>query len=186
MLTSLASIQLESDSRRFGNPNRFIPVGKCSSLRDFYFCPLAILTHSKPKVHRAMAECQPIAAPPWFDLADIDFNELVHASQLNRNTLTSYQRLLLASGRRCGRKVRGLWFFSARELYVFQIIRALAKGRIPISIEILLNAWDFAQEPPTGPFQLTSDGATTTVDAILVWNVVIGMLVDLRVRDEAL
>jgi hypothetical protein len=31
MLTSLASIQLESDSRRFGNPNRFIPVGKCSS-----------------------------------------------------------------------------------------------------------------------------------------------------------
>ena len=30
MLTSLASIQLESDSRRFGNPNRFIPVGKCS------------------------------------------------------------------------------------------------------------------------------------------------------------
>jgi hypothetical protein len=32
MLTSLASIQLESDSRRFGNPNRFIPVGKCSSI----------------------------------------------------------------------------------------------------------------------------------------------------------
>jgi len=31
MLTSLASIQLESDSRRFGNPNRFIPVGKCAS-----------------------------------------------------------------------------------------------------------------------------------------------------------
>jgi len=31
MLTSLASIQLESDSRRFGNPNRFIPVGKCSN-----------------------------------------------------------------------------------------------------------------------------------------------------------
>lgn len=33
MLTSLASIQLESDSRRFGNPNRFIPVGKCSSAK---------------------------------------------------------------------------------------------------------------------------------------------------------
>jgi hypothetical protein len=34
MLTSLASIQLESDSRRFGNPNRFIPVGKCSRTKQ--------------------------------------------------------------------------------------------------------------------------------------------------------
>lgn len=133
-----------------------------------------------------MADCRPLDEPSWFDLADISFNEMVHASQLNRNTLTSYQRLLLASGRRCGRKVRGLWFFSARELYVFQIIRALAKGRIPISIEILLNVWDFAQQPPTGPFTLISDGATTTVDAIVVWNVVIGMLLDLRVSDGAL
>jgi hypothetical protein len=31
MLTSFASMQLEADSRRFGNPQRFIPVGKCSS-----------------------------------------------------------------------------------------------------------------------------------------------------------
>jgi hypothetical protein len=30
MLTSFASMQLESDSRHFGNPKRFIPVGKCS------------------------------------------------------------------------------------------------------------------------------------------------------------
>lgn len=133
-----------------------------------------------------MADCRPLAEPPWFDLADISFNEMVHASQLNKNTLTSHQRILIASGRRCGRKIRGLWFFSARELYVFQIVRALAKGRIPISIEILLNVWDFAHQPPTGPFTLTSDGATTIVDAILIWNVVIGMLVDLRVRDEAL
>lgn len=31
MLTYFASRQLEADSRRFGNPKRFIPVGKCSS-----------------------------------------------------------------------------------------------------------------------------------------------------------
>jgi hypothetical protein len=88
-----------------------------------------------------MAEFRPLVEPPWFDVADLDFNELVHASRINRNTLTSYQRLLLASGRRCGRKIGGLWFFSARELYVFQIVRALAQGKIPISIEILMNAW---------------------------------------------
>jgi hypothetical protein len=32
MLTSFASRQLEADSRRFGNPQRFIPVGKGSSV----------------------------------------------------------------------------------------------------------------------------------------------------------
>ncbi|GEC17597.1 hypothetical protein J2S34_002290 [Nitrobacter winogradskyi] len=32
MLTSFASTQLEPDSRHFGNPQRFIPIGKCSRL----------------------------------------------------------------------------------------------------------------------------------------------------------
>jgi hypothetical protein len=102
-------------------------------------CRLAIRINSKTKVHRIMAECRPVPAPAWFDDADISFNEMVHASGINRNTLTSYQRILLASGRRCGRKLRGLWFFSARELYAFYVILALARGKIPISIEILLN-----------------------------------------------
>jgi len=31
MLAPFASMQLESDLPRFGNPNRFNPVGKCSS-----------------------------------------------------------------------------------------------------------------------------------------------------------
>ncbi len=77
-----------------------------------------------------MAECRPVPAPSWFDNSDISFAEMVHASGLNRNTLTSYQRLLIASGRRCGKKLRGLWFFSVRELYAFQIVWALARGRI--------------------------------------------------------
>lgn len=34
MLTSFASMQLEADSRRFGNPKRFIPVGKCSNMSN--------------------------------------------------------------------------------------------------------------------------------------------------------
>ncbi|HEX6293348.1 MAG TPA: hypothetical protein VFZ66_29475, partial [Herpetosiphonaceae bacterium] len=57
MLTSLASIQLESDSRRFGNPNRFIPVGKCSrwkySVSNFYDGPF-----DEPGHQRAEQDCR--------------------------------------------------------------------------------------------------------------------------------
>jgi hypothetical protein len=133
----------------------------------------------------AMAESHPIAAPPWFDDADLDFNEMVFASGSNRNTLTSHQRLLIASGRRCGKKLRGLWFFSARELYTFYIVWALARGKIPISIEILLNVWDFAQQPPTGPFVLPSEAAVTMVSAPTLWNAAIKMMTDVREREEA-
>jgi hypothetical protein len=127
----------------------------------------------------------PVSQPPWFDDADISFAEMVHASGLNKNTLTSHQRILIASGRRCGRKLRGLWFFTARELYAFYIVWALARGKIPISIEILLSAWDFAQQPPAGPFVLPSEGAITTVDAVVLWNTAVGMMTDVRAREEA-
>jgi hypothetical protein len=95
--------------------------------------------------------------------------------------------LLIASGRRCGRKARGLWFFSARELYVFQIVRALAKGRIPISIEILLSVWDFAGQPPTDHFVLPTDGdgAVTNVKAVFIWNAVIAFMTGIRAHEEA-
>lgn len=132
-----------------------------------------------------MAESHPIAAPPWFDDADLDFNEMVFASGMNRNTLTSYQRLLIASDRRCGKKLRGLWFFSARELYTFYIVWALARGKIPISIEILLNVWDFSQQAPTGPFVLPSEAALTMVSAPTLWNAAINMMTDVRARKEA-
>lgn len=133
-----------------------------------------------------MVKCPPvIAQPAWFDDADISFNEMVFASGLNRNTLTSYQRLLIASGRRCGWKLRGLWFFSARELYAAKILWALSHGRIPISIEILLNVWDFSREPPAGPFTLTSEGAETAVSAPFLWNTTVTMMTDVRAREEA-
>lgn len=122
----------------------------------------------------------PAAAPPWIDDHDITYNELIKISGVNRNTAIMHQRTLIASGRRCGRKLRGLWFFSTREAYFFLIISALSHGKIPISLEILLGAWDFAQKQPDVPFCLSSRHATTTIDAASLWNSVIEMMTDVR------
>lgn len=138
-----------------------------------------------PPIPPEGAEAWP--APAWIDDADIDFNEMIAATGINRNTLTSYQRLLIASGRRCGRKARGLWFFSTRELYAIKMISALARGRIPISIEILLSVWDFAEQPPAGHFVLPTngDGAVTNVKAVFIWNAVIAFMTGVRAHEEA-
>lgn len=127
----------------------------------------------------------PIAAPPWIDDHDTNYNELIETTGINRNTLISHQRTLIASGRPCGRKTRGLWFFSTREIYAFYIIAALAHGKIPISLEILLGVWDFAQKQPDVPFALSSRRAVTTVDAATLWNAAIEMMTGVRAREAA-
>lgn len=108
----------------------------------------------------------------------LSYVNVAKTTQTPVDTLLTWHKLWRAMGFDVGKKVRGIWRFSAGELYQFNVAAALSTAGHPVGLEQLRQIFEGTQDKPEGSLFLSTGStfAIVAVDLTGLWDTLAHML----------